>query len=186
MVITELLAVLSISAATGIRLALPLLLIGLMSGDRLWSNVPILSTVPPAIVLGLLVSWSLIELVVSKDPFSRRLFQIVELILSPGVGAIAGVAVGQTMALEVWQLLLAGSISALLAMAIQLLQVGWFYRPKPPNLWVYFAMDGLCVFLAVLAFDSPRQGGLIALLMLWLVIRTSNTWRQWREKPPYQ
>ncbi|MEO0869538.1 MAG: DUF4126 domain-containing protein, partial [Cyanobacteria bacterium J06642_11] len=39
----ELLAVLAISAATGLRLALPLLLIGLFAEERLWSTVPILA-----------------------------------------------------------------------------------------------------------------------------------------------
>lgn len=179
-IIPELLAVLSVAAATGLRLALPLLMIGLMSGDRLWANVPLLSRVNPSVVVGLLVSWSLIELVLSKDPMSQRLIQMVELVLSPVVGAIAGIAVARTVGLDGWMHLLIGGISALLALVIQLMQVGWFYRPRRPPLWLFFVLDGLCVFLTILAFDSPRQGGIIALLLLWLVIRTSNIWRHWR------
>ncbi|HEY9761389.1 MAG TPA: DUF4126 domain-containing protein [Trichocoleus sp.] len=180
MIIPELLAVLSIAAATGLRLALPLLMIGLLSGDRLWANVPLLSGVHPSIVVGFLVTWSLIELILSKDQMSQRLIQLVELVLSPAVGAIAGIAVARTVGLEDWLQLLVGGISALLALVIQFMQVGWFYRPKRPPLWLFFVLDGLCVFLAILAFDSPRQGGIIALLLLWLVIRTSNIWRHWK------
>ncbi|HEY9877643.1 MAG TPA: DUF4126 domain-containing protein [Leptolyngbyaceae cyanobacterium] len=180
MIIPELLAVLSIAAATGLRLALPLLMIGLMSGDRLWANVPLLSKVNPSVVVGFLVTWSLIELVLSKDPMIQRLIQFVELILSPAVGAIAGIAIARNVGLDGWLQLLVGGISALVALVIQFMQVGWFYRPKRPPLWLFFVLDALCVFLAILAFDSPRQGGIIALLLLWLVIRTSNIWRHWR------
>jgi hypothetical protein len=34
----------------------------------------------------------------------------------------------------------------------------------------------------VLAFDAPYQGGVIALLLLWLVIRTSYLWQHWPSK----
>jgi hypothetical protein len=183
-IIPELLAVLSIAAATGLRLALPLLMIGLMSGEALWANVPLLSQVPPAWVIGLLVSWSLVELVVSKDPSGQRLVQMIELALSPFVGAIAGVAIARTVFLEGWLYFLMGLISALLALVIQLMQIGWFYRPRRPPLWAFFVLDALCIFLAILAFDSPQQGGIIALLLLWLVIRTSNIWRHWKTAKP--
>ncbi|WP_448597251.1 DUF4126 family protein, partial [Thermoleptolyngbya sp.] len=52
----EILAILSISAATGMRIALPLLLIGLLQRESLWVSVPLLSQVPPPLVLGVLVS----------------------------------------------------------------------------------------------------------------------------------
>jgi hypothetical protein len=64
-----------------------------------------------------------------------------------------------------------------LALVIQLLQVGLFYRPRRPPLWAFFVVDGLCIVLAVFAFDAPNQGGIIALVMLWLVIRTAYLWR---------
>ena len=62
----ELLAVLSLSAALGLRVAFPLLLIGLIQGDLLWSNVPFLSSVHPQLLFGLLMSWSLSELILPK------------------------------------------------------------------------------------------------------------------------
>jgi len=182
LLITELLAILAIAAATGLRLALPLLLIGLMSGDQLWANVPLLSLLPPSLVIALLAGWSMAELLLSKDRYSQRFFQIIELLCSPLVGAIAGIALARTFELDNWLHIGIGITSALLAVVIQLLQVGWFYRPKRPPLWVFFVVDGLCIFLAYLAFDFPNGGGIIALMLLWLVIRTSYLWRNWTKK----
>lgn len=182
MLIPELLAILTIAAATGLRVAMPLLLIGLMSGDQLWANVPLLSLLPPSLVVALLAGWTTAELLLSKDPYSQRIFQILELIFSPMVGAIAGIALARTLGLDNWLHIGIGITSALLAMVIQLLQVGWFYRPQRPPLWLFFIVDGLCVFLAYLAFDFPNGGGIIALMLLWLVIRTSYIWRSWPRK----
>ncbi|MGA9377394.1 MAG: DUF4126 family protein, partial [Phormidium sp.] len=62
-----LLAALSAAAAVGVgRIALPLLLIGLLQGNNLWSRVPILSHIHPQVVVGVLTSWSLFELFASK------------------------------------------------------------------------------------------------------------------------
>lgn len=182
MLIPELLAILAISAATGLRVALPLLLIGLMSGEQLWANVPVLSLFPPALVIAVLTGWSTAELLLSKDAYCQRFFQIIELLCSPLVGAIAGIALARTLGLDSWLYIGIGLTSALLAVVLQLLQVGWFYRPKRPPLWVFFVVDGLCIFLAYLAFDFPNGGGIIALLLLWLVIRTSYLWRSWVKK----
>jgi hypothetical protein len=178
-IIPELLAVLSIAAAAGFRLAVPLLLIGFLSGDQLWTNVPLLSRLPPTLVLGILSSWSAAELLLSKDRQKQRYFQLIELGLSPVVGALAGIAVARTVGMVGWLNGVIALVSALLTTVIQLLQVGWFYRPKRPPLWIFFVMDGLCMTLAFLAFDSPSHGGIIALLLLWLVIRTSYVWRTW-------
>ncbi len=185
MLITEILAVLSIAAATGLRLALPLLLIGVFSGPQLWSQVPLLSVIPPRIILGCLVTWSLAELVFLKRRRVRRLFQSMELVLSPLVGAIAGITIVRTInSGEHWPLfmastLLAGILGGVIALLIQLVQLGWLYRFNSPRLWVLFSQDFLCVCLVLFAFDAPREGGLIALLLLWLALRTSTLWRQW-------
>ncbi|HEY9890122.1 MAG TPA: DUF4126 domain-containing protein [Candidatus Obscuribacterales bacterium] len=178
MILTELLAVLSVSAAAGFRLALPLLMIGLMSGN-LWSRVPLLSQLPPTLVVGALVSWSLVELVFSKQRLVQRLIQSGEMVLSPGVGAIAGVAVARTFQMEWWIVALLGGVGSLIAFVIHLVQVGWLYRVKSPPWWLVLAEDFLCVCLVLFAFDAPQQGGLIALLLLWLAVRTSTVWRQW-------
>lgn len=175
----EVLAILSISAATGMRIALPLLLIGLLQRESLWSSVPLLSQVPPPLVLGVLVSWSLVELFFSKDRLAQRLLQIVELVCSPAVGAIAGVTVARLMQTSQELVPVAALVSGLLALVFQLVQVGWFYRLRGLPLWAIFLQDFLCVLLVLFAFDAPRQGGLIALLLLWLAIRSTAEWRQW-------
>lgn len=177
-IITELLAVLSISAAAGFRVALPLLLIGLLSGE-LWSRVPGLSALPPTVVVGALVSWSLAELIFSTQPLVQRLIRSIGLLLSPVVGTIAGIAVARTFQTEAIVTALLGALGGLLALVIHLVQVGWFYRLKHPKVWIIFAEDFLCVCLVLFAFDAPQQGGLIALLLLWLALRTSQAWRQW-------
>lgn len=182
MIITELLAVLSVSAAVGFRVALPLLVIGLISGD-LWSQVPVLSRFPPTIVIVALISWSIVELVFSKQVFVQRIVQSVEMFLSPLVGAIAGIAVARTFQVESWLTALLGGVGGLISLVIHLVQVGWLYRLKNPSRWVIFAEDFLCVCLVLFAFDAPEQGGLIALLLLWLALRTSQAWRQWYLTP---
>lgn len=179
MIITELLAVLSISAAAGFRLALPLLMIGFLSGD-LWAQVPILSQFPPTLVVGALVSWALAELTFSKERLLQRLFQSIELFLSPVVGAIAGITIARNFNLETWWLpLLLGFLGGTLALALHLVQVGWLYRLRTPSISLILGADILCVCLVFFAFDAPHQGGLIALLLLWLALRTSNIWRRW-------
>jgi hypothetical protein len=178
----EVLAALSLSAAVGMRIALPLLLIGLLYSDNLWANVPILSHIPPPIVLGVLVSWSLVELVGSKERLGQRLLQIVQLLCSPIVGGIVGLTVARTTQLAPslgWVLAIVGG---LLAFVLQLVQVGWSYRLRGLPIWVIFIQDFLCVALALLAFDAPKQGGLLVLLLLWITIRSSTEWRRWYQQ----
>jgi hypothetical protein len=175
----EVLAVLSLSAAAGMRIALPLLLIGLLYSKNLWSNVPVLANFPPPLVLGVLVSWSLIELFFSKERIGQRFLQIVQLICSPMVGAIAGITVARTAQMTDWTIAILGLVGGLVALVLQLVQVGWFYRLRAVPLWVIFIQDFLCVALVLLAFDAPKQGGLIVLLLLWLTIRSSTEWRRW-------
>lgn len=179
MIITELLAILSISAATGFRLALPLLMIGLLSGD-LWSQVPLLSLMPPRVALGVLVSWSLLELIGSKNRPLRRLFSNLQILFSPLVGAIAGIALSRILNLSGAGLQgVVAVLGGLLALVMQLVQLGWVYRVRTPPLWAVFLQDFLCLCLVFFAFDAPHQGGVIALLLLWLALRTSTLWRQW-------
>lgn len=180
MIITELLAVLSISAAVGFRLALPLLIVGLISGN-LWAQVPILSHFPPAIVIGVLVSWTLAELILSKERLIRRFFQSAELALSPLVGAITGITIARTVGVGGALAVFLGLIGGTLALLLHLVQVGWLYRLRAPSVWLVFAQDLLCICLVFSAFDAPHQGGLIALLLLWLALRTSTLWRRWYE-----
>lgn len=175
------LAALSLSAAAGMRIALPLLLIGLLHSqysDALWVNVPLLSQIHPRLLLGVLVSWSLVELFLSKDRKGQRVLQIVQVICSPIVGAIVGITVVRTVEFASWLIWIVGIVGGLLALVLQLVQVGWFYRLHRIPIAVVFLQDFLCVVLVVLAFDAPKHGGIIALLLLWLTLRSSAEWRR--------
>ncbi|MBE9177167.1 DUF4126 domain-containing protein [Oculatella sp. LEGE 06141] len=175
----ELLAALSASAAVGMRIALPLLLIGLLYGSDLWAKAPLLSRVPPPIILGTLVSWSCVELLLTKERLGQRFVQLVQLVFSPIVGAIVGITVARSVAAEDWMIGIIGVVGGLLALVLQLVQVGWFFRLQGLPLWVIFIQDFLCVSLVLFAFDAPTQGGLIALLLLWLAIRSTSEWHRW-------
>jgi hypothetical protein len=175
----ELLAALSASAAAGMRIALPLLVIGLLQSDILWGRLPLLSRLHPSVLVGILVSWSLFELFASKRLLGQRVLQIFHLLLSPVVGAIMGIAVAQLTEAPIAFVWIVGIIGSLLALVLQLVQVGLFYRWRGLPLWVVFIQDVLCVALVIFAFDAPQQGGLIALLLLWLAIRSSTQWHRW-------
>jgi hypothetical protein len=179
-----LLAALSASASGGMRIAMPLLLIGLLRIDKLWSEIPLLRRLHPQVAIAVLVSWSLLELFASKTFGGQRVMQIVQVIFSPIVGAIMGVAIAQVRPIDEvvahpWMLWIIGIVGGLLALVLQLVQAGWFYRLRGLPLWVIFVQDGLCIALVLFAFDAPRQGALIAMLLLWLAIRSSKEWYHW-------
>lgn len=175
----EVFAALALSTAAGMRIALPLLLIGLLYSDNLWANMPLLSHIPPRIVLSVLVSWSIAELFLSKGRLGQRVLQMVQLVCSPVVGAIVCISVARTALFPGWFTVLMGTLGGLIALVLQLVQVGWFYRLRGLPIWMIFVQDFLCVLLVLLAFDAPTQGGIIALLLLWLIIRSSSGWRRW-------
>jgi hypothetical protein len=179
-----LLAALSASAAGGMRIALPLLLIGLLRVDKLWSEIPLLSGVHPQVAITILVSWSLLELFASKTFAGQRVLQIVQIIFSPIVGAIMGIAIAQVSSIDEiiahpWMLWIIGVVGGLLALVLQLVQAGWLYRLRGLPIWVIFLQDVLCISLVLFAFDAPRQGGLVAMILLWLAIRSSKEWYRW-------
>ncbi len=179
-----LLAALSASAAGGMRIALPLLLIGLLRIDKLWSEIPLLCRVNPQVVITVLVSWSLLELFASKTFVGMRVLQIVQIIFSPIVGAIMGIAIAQVSSIDEivahpWILWIIGVVGGLLALVLQLVQAGWLYRLRSLPIWMIFLQDVLCISLVLFAFDAPRQGGLIAMLLLWMAIRSSKEWYGW-------
>jgi Domain of unknown function (DUF4126) len=172
----EVLAALSASAAAGMRIALPLLFIGLMQGNNLWSQVPILSGLSSPILLGFLCSLSIVEVFASKKLMGQRLLQVVQLVMSPVVGSIMGLAFAQATTIPGW---LVAFVSGGLAFTLQLVQIGWFFRLRGLPLWAVFIQDFLCIALMLFAFHAPRQGGLIALLLLWLAIRSGRSWYDW-------
>jgi hypothetical protein len=173
------LAVLSVSAAAGMRVALPLLIVGLLQAD-LWQHVPLLSAIQPQIIVGVLAAWTFLEIFISKQLWGQRLLQAVELIFSPIVGALMAMAVAEVFKFQpakfVW---IMGIIGGLLALVIQLVRVGWFYRLQGIPNWAILLEDILCVLLVLFAFRAPNSGGLIALLLLWLAIRSSGSWYRW-------
>jgi Domain of unknown function (DUF4126) len=173
------LAVLSVSAAAGMRIALPLLVIGLTQGD-LWTQVPLVNLIQPQVVIAVLTAWTLLELFVSKQLWGQRLLQVVELVFSPLVGAVMAMAVAKIVQLQPTQLIwLMGVVGGLLALVLQLVKIGWFYRLQGLPIWAVLAEDVLCILLVLFAFKAPNSGGLIALLLLWLAIRSSQSWFQW-------
>lgn len=178
----ELLAALSASASAGLRIAMPLLVIGLLQSDTLWYNVPLLSRIHPSVLVGILTSWALFELFASKRLLGQRVLQIIQLLLSPLVGAMMGIAVAQLAAAPVEFVWIVGIVGSLLAFVLQLVQVGWFFRLRGLPLWVVFIQDVLCIALVILAFDAPQSGGLIALMLLLLAIRSSQQWHRWYVK----
>jgi hypothetical protein len=172
----SLLAILSAAAAAGLRAALPLLVIGLLSSD-FWANTPILSHIHPQVVLAILISWSLFELFGSKSLLGQRVLQLIALIVTPIVGALMSVTVARILQVDQFPLGFLVVIGGLVALVIKLVQIGWFFRLRGLPVWVTAIEDLLCVGLVFFAFHAPRQGGFIALLLLWLVIRSSTLWR---------
>ncbi|MEA5417958.1 DUF4126 domain-containing protein [Spirulina sp. CCNP1310] len=183
------LAALSASAAAGMRIALPLLLIGLLQDD-LWSTVPILDWLHPQVVVGVLTSWSLFEMFASKRQLGQRVNQLVQLGFSPIVGAVMAVTAMNLTSLEFEPVWIIAIVGGLLAFVLKLVQVGWFFRLQGLPLWVILLEDLLCIFLVFFALKAPQQGGLIAMLLLWLSVRSSGAWYRWyrgkdrREDPP--
>jgi hypothetical protein len=178
-----LLAALSASAAAGMRIALPLLAIGLLQSDTLWYNVPLLSRIHPQVLVAILTSWSLFELFGSKKLLSLRALQLVELGFSPIVGGLLAITAARIAQLElefeIEPLWLIGVVGGLLALVLKLVEVGWFFRLQRLPIWVIFAEDVLCMFLVIFAFKAPQQGGLIAMFLLWFAVRSSQEWYQW-------
>jgi hypothetical protein len=172
------LAILSASAAAGMRIALPLLIIGLLQG-QLWYQVPLLSQINPQVVIAILTSWSFFELFASKKLLGQRVLQIIQLIFTPFVGAMMAVTVAKLLQLEFMPLWLVALIGALFSLVLRLVAIGWFFRLRGIPVWVMFIEDGLCVGLVLFAFKAPKNGGLIAMLLLWLAVRSSTSWRNW-------
>ncbi len=172
------LAVLSVSAAAGMRIALPLLVIGLTQGN-LWRQVPLVNLIQPQVAIGVLTAWTCLELFISKQLWGQRILQVVELIFSPLVGAVMAMAVAGIFQMPSHTVWILGVVGGLFALVLQLVQVGWFYRLQGLPIWLVLLADILCVLLVLFAFKAPNSGGLIAMLLLWLAIRSSGSWYQW-------
>lgn len=173
----EVLAALSASAAMGIRIALPLLGLELLQGEALWSGIPILSAIPPSIRLACLCSWSMLELLVSKQLLGQRWLQIAMLVISPIAGAIA--ATSNAKSLPIWIIAIMGGLFAFL---LQSVQSAWLYRKQRLLIRFVFAQDLLSILLVFLAVNKPRLGGIISLILLWWAIRSYHSSAKWYSK----
>jgi len=178
----QVLAILSASAAGGMRIGLPLMIIGLAYHDQLWSNLPLLSTFKPQVIVGVLTSWSLFELFGTKKFIGLRIIQLVQLFLSPFVGAIMAIGVAQIMQVKLTPVWIIGLTGGLLALVLKLVQVGWFFRLGKMPIFFIIGEDILSAILVIFALKAPENGGLIAMLILWLALRSSTAWRQWHQK----
>jgi hypothetical protein len=186
---TPILAVLAAAAAGGFRLALPLLLVLILRREDGWEQVPILGQFSPAVTLGILTGWTIWELLAPTYSWGIRLVQPLQVLFSPLVGWILGVMAAQLVGIPpaLWNGM--GLVGGALALLLQLVQTGWLYRWGRFPAWVILVQDGLCSLLIVFALRAPQQGGLIALMLLWLALRASKDWqrqfqRHRRPQPP--
>lgn len=53
------------------------------------------------------------------------------------------------------------------------------FRLRGLPFWVTVLEDLFSVGLVLFAFKAPKNGGLIAILLLWIVVRSSTAWRTW-------
>jgi hypothetical protein len=176
--IIQVLAVLSASAAGGMRIGLPLLIIGMVRLDLLWSNIPFLSSLNPQLIIGILTSWSLFELLGTKKLIGLRIVQIIQLIFSPLVGGLMAIGVARLIEIKITPLWLLGLIGGLLALVLKLVQVGWFFRLGKIPIAFIFLEDFLSAVLVIFALKAPENGGLIAMILLWIALRSSTEWKR--------
>ena len=173
------LAVLSAAAAAGMRIGLPLLIILLLHSDELVANLPGIGWLPPRVLIAIFTMWAVFELFGSKQLLGQRILQAIALFFSPIVGAILSLTVAQVIRLEFEPLWLVGVMGGLVAFVLKLTLTGWFFRLRGLPLWWSFTEDFLCVVLVLFAFQSPEQGGIIAMILLWLAVRSSTEWKRY-------
>ncbi|BAW95849.1 hypothetical protein NIES970_07630 [[Synechococcus] sp. NIES-970] len=176
------LAVLSAAAAAGMRIGLPLLIILLLYSDELVANLPVIGWLPPRVLVAIFTMWAVFELFGSKRLLGQRILQAIALVFSPIAGAVLSLTVAQVIRLEFEPLWLVGLIGALVAFVLKLTLTGWFFRLRGLPLWWSFLEDFLCVVLVLFAFQSPEQGGIIAMILLWLAVRSSTEWKRYYDE----
>jgi hypothetical protein len=179
------LAILSASAAAGMRIGLPLIIIVLAYSDHLWSDLPILSIFEPRVLVAILSAWSLFELLGTKKFIGLRIIQLIQLFCSPFLGSFMAISVARFLNIEFTPIWIIGLIGGLVAFVLKSVQVGWFFRLGKIPLSVIIAEDILSAILVLFALKAPENGGLIAMLLLWLALRSSSAWRNWYKNSPH-
>ncbi|AFY37643.1 hypothetical protein Lepto7376_1290 [[Leptolyngbya] sp. PCC 7376] len=176
------LAVLSASVAAGMRIALPLLVILVLYSEPLLENLPWLRWLPPQVLISIFAIWALFELFGSKKLLGQRILQVVQLFFSPLAGLILSMTAAQVLEVEFEPFWLIGVIGALIAFVFNLILTGWFFRLRGLPIWWSFTEDILCVVLVLFAFRSPQQGGVLAMMLLWLAVRSSTEWKRYYDE----
>ena len=176
------LAVVSASVAAGMRVALPLLIILLLYGEQLVANLPLVGLLPVRVLVAILITWSLVELVASKQLLGQRVLQVIQLIFAPLAGIVLSITAAQILGVEFRPLWLLGIVGGLIAFVFKLILTGWFFRLRGLPLWWSFTEDILCVILVLFAFRMPQQGGVLATIILWLAVRSATEWKRYYDE----
>lgn len=166
------------------RVALPLLAVVLIQQGTPGDRLPLLGVLQSNPAFGALVSWSIFEVLASKTLLGQRLQQVIQLFFSPLAGAILAIAVATNRDVAAWLLGILAGVGGMLALVLYLVKTGWFHRLRGLPPWLTLGEDLLCVALVFLAFGAPREGGVLALILLWLAIRSSSVWYQWYHTGP--
>lgn len=173
------LAVVSASVAAGMRVALPLLVILLLYSEQLVANLPVIGLLPVRVLVAILATWSLFELIASKQLLGQRVLQVVQLMFAPLAGIVLSITAAQILGVEFRPLWLLGLMGGLIAFVFKLILAGWFFRLRGLPLWWSFTEDLLCLILVLFAFRMPQQGGVLATIILWLAVRSSTEWKRY-------
>ena len=164
------------------RIALPLLVILLLYSDQLLANLPVIALLPPQVLISILTIWALFELFASKKLLGQRILQVVQLVFAPLAGLILSLTAAQVLEVEFRPLWLIGILGGLIAFVFKLITTGWFFRLRGLPLWWSLTEDVLCVVFVLFAFRSPQQGGVIAMILLWLAVRSSTEWKRYYDE----
>jgi Domain of unknown function (DUF4126) len=170
------LASLSAASAGGIRLGLPLLLLVFIngaSGGQTENGFVHFLTQP--FMLGILFTWTLVEVVASKTAIGQRVVRLVQFGLTP---VVAGILAAAFWTGNFWTGVGVALLGALLASVLQLVQSGFLFRIGPLPLWASFLQDALCGLLIVLACYAPALGAGLGLVLLVLALRQAQSWRK--------
>ncbi|AFZ46951.1 hypothetical protein Cyast_0979 [Cyanobacterium stanieri PCC 7202] len=178
----QVLAIISASASGGFRLGLPLLIIGLANVDKLWSDIPLLNRIHPEVLFAILVSITIFEIFGTKKLIGLRVIQLIQLILSPFVGALLAIGAANWTNLENAPVWIIGIVGALIALVLRFVLVGLFFRWGKMPILLTISEDILAMILALFALVAPENGGLIAMLLILLALRISSEWRQWYQE----
>ena len=166
-------ASLSAASAGGIRLGLPLLMLAFIGGAQAENGFVHFLTQP--FLLGILFTWTCVEVVASKTAIGQRVVRLVQFGLTP---VVAGILAAAFWSGNFWTGVGVVLLGSLFASVLQLVQSGFLFRIGPLPLWASFLQDVLCSLLVVLACYAPSLGAGLGLVLLVLALRQAQSWRK--------